>query len=86
MLQVKVEKLVTAMGGVLQTKATLDVSFVIVKNVLAAKYKVYLLPKDCVFVGLNIKIVFLSMSRDTHTDTLSLLLCIHLQIPGCHRQ
>ncbi|KDO80488.1 hypothetical protein CISIN_1g001761mg [Citrus sinensis] len=35
----KIEKLVTAMGGVLQTKATLDVSFVIVKNVLAAKYK-----------------------------------------------
>ncbi|KAH9691363.1 transcription coactivator [Citrus sinensis] len=37
--KVKIEKLVTAMGGVLQTKATLDVSFVIVKNVLAAKYK-----------------------------------------------
>ncbi|XP_031281662.1 DNA topoisomerase 2-binding protein 1-A isoform X3 [Pistacia vera] len=37
--KVKVEKLVTAMGGVLQTKASLDVNFVIVKNVLAAKYK-----------------------------------------------
>lgn len=55
MLQVKIEKLVTAMGGVLQTKATLDVSFVIVKNVLAAKYKVCLLPKDCGLVSLNIK-------------------------------
>ncbi|XWS25087.1 hypothetical protein CRYUN_Cryun27aG0041000 [Craigia yunnanensis] len=37
--KVKIEKLVTAMGGVLRTKASLDVSFVIVKNVLAAKYK-----------------------------------------------
>ncbi|KAL5982742.1 hypothetical protein ACLOJK_016818 [Asimina triloba] len=37
--KVKIEKLVTAMGGVLQTKTSLDVSFVIAKNVLAAKYK-----------------------------------------------
>ncbi|KAE8726181.1 Topbp1, putative isoform 3 [Hibiscus syriacus] len=37
--KVNIEKLVTAMGGVLHTKASLDVSFVIVKNVLAAKYK-----------------------------------------------
>ncbi|KAI3671695.1 hypothetical protein L1987_87435 [Smallanthus sonchifolius] len=36
----EIAKLVTAMGGVLQTKASSDVSFVIVKNVLAAKYKV----------------------------------------------
>ncbi|XP_076924900.1 uncharacterized protein LOC143587514 [Bidens hawaiensis] len=35
----EIGKLVTAMGGVLQTKASSDVSFVIVKNVLAAKYK-----------------------------------------------
>lgn len=39
-LQVEIGKLVTAMGGVLHTKASLDVTFVIVKNVLAAKYKV----------------------------------------------
>ncbi|XP_028073836.1 DNA topoisomerase 2-binding protein 1 isoform X2 [Camellia sinensis] len=31
--------MVTAMGGVLHAKTSLDVSFVIVKNVLAAKYK-----------------------------------------------
>lgn len=31
------------MGGVLHTKASLDVSFVIAKNALAAKYKVVLL-------------------------------------------
>ncbi|GLT55836.1 hypothetical protein SLA2020_289240 [Shorea laevis] len=37
--KVKIQKLVTAMGGMLQSKASLDVSFVIVKNVLAAKYK-----------------------------------------------
>ncbi|XP_024973372.1 DNA topoisomerase 2-binding protein 1 isoform X1 [Cynara cardunculus var. scolymus] len=37
--KVEIGKLVTAMGGVLQTKASSDVSFVIVKNVLAAKYK-----------------------------------------------
>ncbi|XVE60277.1 hypothetical protein DITRI_Ditri05aG0115900 [Diplodiscus trichospermus] len=37
--KVKIEKLVTAMGGVLHAKTSLDVSFVIVKNVLAAKYK-----------------------------------------------
>ncbi|GMN45524.1 hypothetical protein TIFTF001_014708 [Ficus carica] len=37
--KVKIEQLVTAMGGVLQSKPSLDVSFVIVKNVLAAKYK-----------------------------------------------
>ena len=41
--QVKIETLVTAMGGVLHPKASLDVSFVIVKNVLAAKYKVWYL-------------------------------------------
>lgn len=29
------------MGGILQTKASLDVNFVIVNDVLAAKYKVY---------------------------------------------
>ncbi|XP_073012822.1 uncharacterized protein [Typha latifolia] len=37
--KVRIEQLVTAMGGVLHTKASLDVNFVIVKNVLAAKYK-----------------------------------------------
>lgn len=35
----EIGKLVTAMGGVLHTKASLDVNFVIVKSVLAAKYK-----------------------------------------------
>jgi topoisomerase (DNA) II binding protein 1 len=35
--------MVTAMGGVLQTKASVDVRFVVVKNVSAAKYKVQLL-------------------------------------------
>ncbi|KAI3838441.1 hypothetical protein MKX03_013205, partial [Papaver bracteatum] len=35
----KVEKLVTAMGGVFQTRATLDTDFVICKNVLSGKYK-----------------------------------------------
>ncbi|KAI3448827.1 hypothetical protein Pfo_005492 [Paulownia fortunei] len=34
-----IAKMVTAMGGVLHTKASSDVSFVIVKNVLAQKYK-----------------------------------------------
>lgn len=38
-LQAKIEKLVTAMGGVLHARVSSDVSFVIVKNVLAAKYK-----------------------------------------------
>ena len=43
----------TAMGGVLQAKASLDVSFVIVKNVLAAKYKVFVfLHKVIIFVFL----------------------------------
>ncbi|KAK3007232.1 hypothetical protein RJ639_015853, partial [Escallonia herrerae] len=37
--KVEIGKLVTAMGGVVHTKASLDVNFVIVKNVLAAKYK-----------------------------------------------
>ncbi|KAG5525116.1 hypothetical protein RHGRI_031707 [Rhododendron griersonianum] len=37
--KLEIGKMVTAMGGVLHTKASLDVSFVIVKNVLAAKYK-----------------------------------------------
>ncbi|XP_016899871.2 uncharacterized protein LOC103487611 isoform X2 [Cucumis melo] len=35
----EIGKLVSAMGGVLYTKASLDVSFVIAKNALAAKYK-----------------------------------------------
>ncbi|KAK9096174.1 hypothetical protein Sjap_021671 [Stephania japonica] len=34
-----IEKLVTSMGGVLQNRASLDVNFVMVKNVLAPKYK-----------------------------------------------
>ncbi|XP_042461718.1 DNA topoisomerase 2-binding protein 1-like isoform X3 [Zingiber officinale] len=37
--KIQIEQLVTAMGGVLHTKASQDVNFVIVKNVLAAKYK-----------------------------------------------
>ncbi|KAL1214562.1 BRCT domain-containing protein [Cardamine amara subsp. amara] len=35
----KIKELVTSMGGVLLSKASSDVNFVIVKNVLAAKYK-----------------------------------------------
>ncbi|KAM0908938.1 hypothetical protein ACQ4PT_015124 [Festuca glaucescens] len=35
----KIEHLVTAMGGLLQTKVSMDVDFVIAKDVLAAKYK-----------------------------------------------
>ncbi|XP_020202421.1 DNA topoisomerase 2-binding protein 1-A [Cajanus cajan] len=37
--KVKIEELVAEMGGVLQNKASSDMNFVIVKNVLAAKYK-----------------------------------------------
>ncbi|XP_061372178.1 uncharacterized protein LOC133314681 isoform X2 [Gastrolobium bilobum] len=37
--KVKIEEFVIEMGGVLHTKASLDLNFVIVKNVLAAKYK-----------------------------------------------
>ncbi|XP_031092446.1 DNA topoisomerase 2-binding protein 1-A isoform X1 [Ipomoea triloba] len=37
--KVEIKKLVAAMGGVLQAKASMDVNFVIVKNVLAAKYR-----------------------------------------------
>lgn len=39
-LQVRIEELVAAMGGVLLSKHSTDVNFVIVKDVLAAKYKV----------------------------------------------
>ncbi|CAL4994384.1 unnamed protein product [Urochloa decumbens] len=35
----KIEELVTAMGGLLQSKSSMDVNFVIVKDVMAAKYK-----------------------------------------------
>ncbi|PAN41605.1 hypothetical protein PAHAL_8G056000 [Panicum hallii] len=35
----KIEELVTAMGGILQSKSSMDVNFVIVKDVMAAKYK-----------------------------------------------
>ncbi|XP_028781533.1 DNA topoisomerase 2-binding protein 1-A isoform X2 [Neltuma alba] len=37
--KMKIGELVNSMGGILHTKASLDVNFVIVKNVLAAKYK-----------------------------------------------
>ncbi|EXB60138.1 DNA topoisomerase 2-binding protein 1-A [Morus notabilis] len=49
----KIEMLVTAMGGVFHSKASSDVSFVIVKNVLAAKYKwaLHILKKPIVTVG-----------------------------------
>ncbi|KAI4337857.1 hypothetical protein L6164_016226 [Bauhinia variegata] len=51
--KVKIGELVTAMGGVLHTKASLDVSFVIVKNVLAAKYKwaLHILKKPIVTIN-----------------------------------
>lgn len=39
-MQIKVEELMSSMGGVLQSRTSADISFVIVKNVLAAKYKV----------------------------------------------
>lgn len=35
-----IEHLVTAMGGLLQTKVSMDVNFVVAKDVFAAKYKV----------------------------------------------
>ncbi|XP_039776274.1 DNA topoisomerase 2-binding protein 1-A-like isoform X7 [Panicum virgatum] len=35
----KIEELVTAMGGILESKSSMDVNFVIVKDVMAAKYK-----------------------------------------------
>ncbi|CAL4985386.1 unnamed protein product [Urochloa decumbens] len=35
----KIEELVTAMGGLLQSKSSMDINFVIVKDVMAAKYK-----------------------------------------------
>ncbi|CAL4994372.1 unnamed protein product [Urochloa decumbens] len=35
----RIEELVTAMGGLLQSKSSMDVNFVIVKDVMAAKYK-----------------------------------------------
>uniref|UniRef100_M8AX38 DNA topoisomerase 2-binding protein 1 n=1 Tax=Aegilops tauschii TaxID=37682 RepID=M8AX38_AEGTA len=35
----RIEQLVTAMGGLLQTKVSMDVNFVVAKDVLAAKYK-----------------------------------------------
>jgi hypothetical protein len=38
--QARIEQLVTAMGGLLQTKVSMDVNFVVAKDVLAAKYKV----------------------------------------------
>lgn len=39
------------MGGVLQAKASMDVNFVIVKNVLAAKYRVLFYPlAHCCFI------------------------------------
>ncbi|KAF5208153.1 Dna topoisomerase 2-binding protein [Thalictrum thalictroides] len=37
--KVKLEELVTAMGGIIQNRASMDISFVVVKNVSAAKYK-----------------------------------------------
>jgi topoisomerase (DNA) II binding protein 1 len=39
-LQVRIEELVTAMGGHLLTRHSMDVDFVIVKDVTVAKYKV----------------------------------------------
>lgn len=39
-LHAEIEKLVTAMGGIMQMRVSMDVSFVIVKSVLAATYKV----------------------------------------------
>ncbi|KAG1369945.1 putative NAD kinase 2, chloroplastic [Cocos nucifera] len=49
----KIEQLVTAMGGALHSKASVDINFVIVKNVLAAKYKwaLNVLKKPIVNVG-----------------------------------
>ncbi|XP_039173213.1 uncharacterized protein LOC104432407 isoform X3 [Eucalyptus grandis] len=40
--EAEIEKLVTSMWGALQTKTSADVSFVIAKNILAAKYREFL--------------------------------------------
>ncbi|KAL1359541.1 hypothetical protein AAHE18_04G115000 [Arachis hypogaea] len=43
--ELKIEEIVTEMGGLLHAKASLDLNFVIVKNVLATKYKIFLVSK-----------------------------------------
>lgn len=62
-LQLEIGKMVTAMGGVLHTKASLDVSFIIVKNVLAAKYKVFMFSFSFQFSAFHIVNFFLFCSR-----------------------
>lgn len=62
-LQLEIGKMVTAMGGVLHTKASLDVSFIIVKNVLAAKYKVFMFSFSFQFSAFHIVNCFLFCSR-----------------------
>lgn len=49
-VQIKIEELVTAMGGILHSKASLDVSFVIVKSVVAAKFKVRIWQSFVIFL------------------------------------
>ncbi|KAI3984033.1 hypothetical protein MKX01_035160, partial [Papaver californicum] len=51
--KVKIEKLVTAMGGVFQTRATQDNDFVICKNVLSGKYKwaLHILKKPAITIN-----------------------------------
>lgn len=48
-LKVKIEELVISMGGILLSRNSSDVNFIIVKNVLAAKYKVF-----CSKIAINI--------------------------------
>ncbi|CAN8234236.1 unnamed protein product [Cochlearia groenlandica] len=51
--KVEIEELVTSMGGVLVSRASSDVNFVIVKNVLAGKYKWALYTQKKPVVALN---------------------------------
>ena len=75
-LQGKIEKLVTAMGGLFHSKSSSDISFVIVKNVLAAKYKVSYL--DSLFFE-NLKMLLCTNdSLLTRFNTLYLLLFLSI--------
>lgn len=79
-LQVKIEELVTEMGGALQTKTSLDLNFVIVKNVLAAKYKVWYM-KSLFYISILFLII-----RYILLEVMIQLIFFSLVMPQCSRK
>lgn len=80
LLQEKIGKLVIAMSGSFHTKASSDVSFVIVKNVMAGKYKVLCLFSSFLELYARVWYNFVKDGTFWHVGILKMHTCIIVDI------